>query len=58
MAIPKAIYGGGGIYAGRFQFTTRTVISYVREMDGRMLSSSDALCWRTTTAKRRRWRST
>ena len=39
----RPVYGGGGIYAGRFQFTIRAVISYVREMDGRMLSSSDAL---------------
>ena len=39
----RPIYGGGGTYAGRFQFTIRAVISYVREMDGRMLSSSDAL---------------
>jgi hypothetical protein len=39
----RPVYGGGGIYAGRFQFTIRAVISYVREMDGRVLSSSDAL---------------
>jgi hypothetical protein len=39
----RPIYGGGGTYAGRFQFTIRAVISYVREMDGRVLSSSDAL---------------
>jgi hypothetical protein len=38
----KPVYGGGGVYAGRFQFTTRAVISYVREMDGRVLSSRDA----------------
>ena len=39
----RPIYGGGGTYIGRFQFTIRTVISYVREMDGRVLSSGDAL---------------
>lgn len=39
----RPIYGGGGLYAGRFQFTTRAVISYVRDRDGRVLSSNDAL---------------
>jgi hypothetical protein len=39
----KPIYGGRGTYAGRFQFTTRTVINYVKEMDGRTLSSQEAL---------------
>jgi hypothetical protein len=39
----RPIYGGRGSYAGRFQFTTRTVINYVREMDGRQLSSQEAL---------------
>jgi hypothetical protein len=39
----RPIYGGGGTYVGRFQFTIRAVISYAREMDGRMLSSGDAL---------------
>jgi hypothetical protein len=37
------IYGGRGVYAGRFQFTARTVINYVKEMDGRQLSSQEAL---------------
>lgn len=39
----RPIYGGRGLYAGRFQFTTGAVISYVRERDGRVLSSQDAL---------------
>ena len=39
----RPIYGGGGSYVGRFQFTVRAVISYVREMDGRVLASGDAL---------------
>lgn len=39
----RPIYGGGSTYAGRFQFTIRAVISYVRDMDGRVLSSAEAL---------------
>lgn len=39
----KPIYGGRGTYAGRFQFATRTVINYVKDMDGRLLSSQQAL---------------
>lgn len=39
----RPIYGGGGTYVGRFQFTIRAVVTYVREMDGRVLSSGDAL---------------
>lgn len=39
----RPVYGGGGVYAGRFQFTIRAVIGYVRERDGRVLSSRDAL---------------
>lgn len=39
----RPIYGGRGLYAGRFQFTTGAVISYVRDRDGRVLSSHDAL---------------
>lgn len=42
-ASERPIYGGGGLYAGRFQFTTRAVVSYVRDRDGRVLSSKDAL---------------
>ncbi len=39
----KPIYGGRGTYVGRFQFTIRTVINYVHDMDGRQLSSQQAL---------------
>src|SRR5579872_4721928 len=39
----RPIYGGRGTYVGRFQFTIRTVINYVKEMDGRQLSSQEAL---------------
>lgn len=39
----RPIYGGGGLYAGRFQFTTRAVIGYVQDRDGRVLSANDAL---------------
>ena len=39
----RPIYGGGGTYVGRFQFTIRAVITYVHEMDGRVLSSGDAV---------------
>ncbi len=39
----RPIYGGRGTYIGRFQFTIRTVINYVQEMDGRMLNSQQAL---------------
>jgi hypothetical protein len=39
----RPIYGGGGTYLGRFQFTIRAVISYVHDMDGRVLSSGDAV---------------
>jgi hypothetical protein len=38
----RPIYGGGGAYAGRFQFTIRAVISYVHDMEGRVISSGDA----------------
>ncbi len=39
----RPIYGGRGSYAGRFQFAVRTVINYVKEMDGRLLNSQQAL---------------
>lgn len=39
----KPIYGGRGTYIGRFQFTVRTVITYVQQMDGRLLSSQEAV---------------
>lgn len=38
----RPIYGGRGAYVGRFQFTPRTVITYVHEMDGRLLSYKEA----------------
>jgi len=41
-ASDKPIYGGGGAYIGRFQFTVRAVIAYVQQMDGRVLSAADA----------------
>lgn len=39
----RPIHGAGGIHAGRFQFTIRTVVSYVRDRDGHVLSANDAL---------------
>jgi hypothetical protein len=36
------IYGGRGLYVGRFQFMPRTVVNYVREMDGTELSLKEA----------------
>ncbi len=36
------IYGGRGAFVGRFQFTPHTVINYVQQMDGRMLSFKEA----------------
>lgn len=36
------IYGGRGLYVGRFQFMPRTVINYVQEMDGRQLTLKEA----------------
>ncbi len=37
------IYGGRGAFVGRFQFTPRTVINYVQQMDGRSLSVKEAI---------------
>jgi hypothetical protein len=39
-AVP--VIGGRGLYIGRFQFTPRTVITYVQQMDGRELSWGQA----------------
>jgi hypothetical protein len=39
-AVP--VIGGRGAYVGRFQFSPRTVISYVQQMDGRQLSWGQA----------------
>jgi hypothetical protein len=37
------IYGGRGLFAGRFQFMTRTVMNWVKERDGTQLSAKEAL---------------
>jgi len=38
------IYGGRkGVYVGRFQFTRQTVINYVRAMDGREITTDEAI---------------
>ncbi|SKA39938.1 hypothetical protein SAMN02745126_06286 [Enhydrobacter aerosaccus] len=37
------IYGGRGAFVGRFQFSPRTVINYVQQMDGRTLSVKEAV---------------
>lgn len=41
-ASERPIYGGRGAFVGRFQFTPRTVINYVQQMDGRTLSVKEA----------------
>ena len=38
----RPIYGGRGLYLGRFQFIARTVINYVMQMDGRALTMKEA----------------
>ena len=38
----RPIYGGRGAFLGRFQFMPRTVISYVQQRDGRLLSFEEA----------------
>ena len=38
----KLIYGGRGLYLGRLQFATRTVIAYVQKRDGVQLTPKDA----------------
>jgi hypothetical protein len=40
-AVP--VIGGHGLYLGRFQFTPRTVITYVQQMDGRELTWGQAI---------------
>jgi hypothetical protein len=40
-AVP--VIGGRGAYIGRFQFTPRTVISYVQRRDGRQLNTQEAI---------------
>ena len=39
---PVPVIGGRGLYIGRFQFTPRTVITYVQQMDGRELNWGQA----------------
>ncbi|MBS0220191.1 MAG: hypothetical protein JSR91_05555 [Proteobacteria bacterium] len=39
----QPIYGGRGAFVGRFQFTPSTVINYIKQMDGRVLSFKDAV---------------
>jgi hypothetical protein len=39
----RPIYGGRGMYVGRFQFIPRTVINYVKQMDGRVLTPKEAV---------------
>ncbi len=39
----RPIYGGRGLYLGRLQFDTRTVISYVQKRDGVQLNHKDAV---------------
>lgn len=38
----KPIYGGRGLYLGRLQFATRTVIAYVQRRDGIQLNPKEA----------------
>ena len=38
----ERIYGGGGAFVGRFQFMPRTVMTYVQQRDGRVLSLNEA----------------
>jgi len=38
----RPIYGGRGAFVGRFQFMPRTVITYVQQRDGRLLSFQEA----------------
>ena len=40
--LDRRIYGGRGAFVGRFQFMPRTVMTYVQQRDGRMLSFSEA----------------
>ncbi len=39
----KPIYGGRGLYLGRLQFDTRTVVSYVQKRDGVQLNHKEAV---------------
>lgn len=48
------IYDRRGAYVGRYQFSPRTVIAFVRQMDGRSLSVKEAIAlahdWRQASA--------
>jgi hypothetical protein len=39
----RPIYGARGAYVGRFQFSPRTVIGFVRDRDGRTLNVNEAI---------------
>jgi hypothetical protein len=40
----RPIYGGRkGVYVGRFQFTKTTVVNYVRVMEGRSITTDEAV---------------
>jgi hypothetical protein len=38
----RPVYGGGGAYVGRLQFSTRTVMTYVQRRDGVALNPREA----------------
>ena len=38
----RPIYGGRGMFVGRFQFMPRTVMAYVQQRDGRQISLREA----------------
>jgi hypothetical protein len=38
----RPIYGGRGAFVGRFQFMPRTVVAYVQQRDGRLISLREA----------------
>ncbi|MBS0522170.1 MAG: hypothetical protein JSS04_00940 [Proteobacteria bacterium] len=38
----RPIYGGRGAFVGRFQFMPRTVMTYIQQRDGRVLSFNEA----------------
>src|SRR3954451_1323542 len=38
----RPIYGGRGMFVGRFQFMPRTVMAYIQQREGRQLSLREA----------------
>jgi hypothetical protein len=42
-ASERPIYGGRGLYIGRFQFMARTVINWMKEKEGADLSTKEAV---------------